>query len=286
MSDLDRLLKKIEATRQASEKKTKNTNALVAGDPLYEIANNSVTKSHALSRAYYRFGLVEKRCMEALISKLNPMRSDNDIQHIELFADEYKKAFPDANTHAYDHLVLAVDALLNRVIVIPESEDKLIKMTLTVQAIYEKSKGKITVAFNPLIVPHLLGLREKFSSYPLRKTVNFSSSYTWRFYEILVSWAKDKKTTNGQFMGWIDRQSIEELREMLGVPKSYQWVNFQKQVLDVVKNELRNKANINVYFERKKTGRKITHLNINFIEDDQQKLPLQGGISSEIKRAD
>jgi len=279
MSELDRLLKQIETTRKASEKKTKNTNVLASADPLHEIADNTVTKSHALSRAYYRFGLVEKRCMESLISKLNPMRSDNDIQHIELSAVEYRSAFPDSGQHAYDHLVLAVDALLNKVIVIPESDDKLIKMTLTVQAVYEKSKGKITVSFNPLVVPHLLGLREKFSSYPLRKSVNFGSSYTWRFYEILVSWV-DKKKVGGHFVGWIDKQSVSELREMLGVPKSYQWVHFQKQVLDMVQSELKAKANIFVHFERVKTGRKITHLNIKFIEDDQQQLPLEGGAGS------
>ena len=284
MSEIDRLLRQIESTREASERRTKNTNVLADADPMHEIADNTVTKSHALSRAYYRFGLVEKRCMEALISKLNPMRSDNDIQHIELSALEYRAAFPDSGKHAYDHLVNAVDALLNRVIVIPENEDKLIKMTLTVQAVYERKEGRITVAFNPLIVPHLLGLRQKFSSYPLRKTVNFSSSYTWRFYEILVSWV-DKKKSGDYFVGWIDSQNVEELREMLGVPDSYKWSDFQKQVLDVVGRELKEKANIFVHFERKKTGRKITHLNIKFIEDDQQQLPL-GGARSQIKRAD
>ena len=116
-------------------------------------------------------------------------------------------------------------------------------------------------------------MRDKFSSYPLRDVVNFSSSYTWRFYELLASWA-DKKST--LFVGWIKNQSVEELRDMLGVPESYKWSDFQKQ-LDLIKTELREKANIFIHFERKKTGRKITHLNIQFIEDEQQKLPLEGG---------
>ena len=77
-------------------------------------------------------------------------------------------------------------------------------------------------------------------------------------------------------MGWIDRQNIDELREMLGVPASYRRDNFKVQVLDVVENELREKADILISFERVKTGRKITHLNINFAENDQQQLPLGG----------
>ena len=55
---------------------------------------------------------------------------------------------------------------------------------------------------------------------------------------------------------------------------------FQKKVLNVIETELREKANIFVHFERKKTGRKITHLNIKFAESEQQQLPLQGGAGS------
>ena len=43
------------------EQKTKNTNIAANADPRHELTENSVTKSNALCRAYYRFGLVEKR---------------------------------------------------------------------------------------------------------------------------------------------------------------------------------------------------------------------------------
>lgn len=274
MSELDQMMRMLERSRLNAEARTANNNKQANDDPAHGIADNTVTKSHALSRAYYRFGLVEKRCMEALISKLHPLRSDNDVQHIELLATEYAKAFPDSGKHAYEHLVKAADALLDRVIIIPEGKNKYRKMTLTAEAIYEKSLGKVTFAFNPLIVPHLIGLREKFSSYPLKKAVDFSSSYTWRFYEILVSWAQPKVNTGGAFMGWIDRQSVDELREMLGVPKSYKWSDFETRVLNTVQAELKEKANVFITFERVKTSRKITHLNIKFIEGDQQPLPL------------
>lgn len=277
MSEIDRLLKQIGAMRLANEKKAANANVLAESDPLHEVADNTVTKSHALSRAYYRFGIVEKRCMEALISKLNPLRSDNP-QEIELLATEYVKTFPDVGKHAYEHLEKAGDALVNRVIVIESPRRGVTYEKIPLMSIvrYQPKEGKIICEFNSHIVPHLIGLREKFSSYPLRKAVNFSSSYAWRFYEVLVSWAQPKNKTVGRFMGWIDRQSVDDLREMLGVPKSYKWSDFQKQVLDVVESELREKANIYINFERVKTGRKITHLNIKFAENDQQQLPLGG----------
>ena len=273
---LDQLLASVERSRRNQEARTKNSNVEANADPLHELVDNSVTKSHALSRAYYRFGLVEKRCMESLISKLHPLRSDN-LQDIELLATAYAKAFPDTGKHAYEHLASAVDALLNRVIIIHEKTGKVRKIPLMSEAVYEEKAGKITASFNPKIVPHLIGMRERFSSYPLKQAVNFSSSYAWRFYELLVSWAQPKKETNGAFMGWIDKQSVDELRQMLGVPDSYSWSKFEGQVLGAAITELREKAHIVVYLERIKTSRKITHINIKFIEDEQIPMPLSGG---------
>lgn len=279
MIEFDAQLARIKAN---IESQTKNSNAVAASDPLYDLADNAVTKSHALSRAYYRFGLVEKRCMEALISKLNPMRTDN-LQDIELSALEYSKAFPDAGKNSYGQLAAAVDALLNRIIVIPEKSGKIRKMTLTAQAVYEEHEGKITVTFNPLIVPHLIGMREKFSSYPLRKAVNFSSSYTWRFYELLASWAQPKKDTGGLFAGWFT-VSVDELREMMGVPESYNWGMFQKKVIDIITLELKDKSGIELKIDKVKTVRKITHLDIKFIENSQTEIKLEGGELPKKKR--
>ena len=267
---------KLNKLRASIEAKSANTNRLV--DKTHDVADNTVTKSNALNRAYYRFGLVEKRCMEALISKLNPMRGDNP-QEIELLATEYAKAFPDSGKHAYEHLERAGDALVNRIIIVDSPRCGVLRDKIPLMSIvsYQPKLGKITCEFNSKILPHLLGLKKRFSSYPLRDAVSFTSSYTWRFYEILTSWAQPKDKTGGLFTGWIDRQCVDELREMLGVPTSYRWDNFKKRVLDVVTLELKKKANIYITFEEVKTGRKITHLNIKFIEDDQQQLPLDGG---------
>lgn len=265
MSDLEVSLARIKAN---IEKRTTNKNTLANADASYDITNNSVTKSHALSRAYYRFGLVEKRCMEALISKLNPMRSDN-IQDIELQAMDYAKVYGVSKKIAYRDIANAVDALLNRVITVHEGNGKTRKMTLTAQAVYEEKAGKVTVMFNPLIVPHLIGLREKFSSYPLKVSASFTSSYTWRFFELLVSWAQRKEDTGGVFAGWFT-VPVDELRQMLGVPESYVWSMFEQRVLDVATSELLEKSNIQVSITRQKTNRKITHLKIEFIEDTKK----------------
>ena len=58
--------------------------------------------------------------------------------------------------------------------------------------------------------------------------------------------------------------TVEELRSILGVPESYKWDNFNKQVLLLTKKELKEKANIRLVISNKKTSRRITHLKITF----------------------
>lgn len=275
MSDveLQAIIQRAQANREA---KIQNGNSLADEDPLHELAENTVTKSHSLSRAYYRFSITEKRCMEALISKLHPLRGDNQPE-LELTAKEYSDAYGVSQKTAYRDISTAIDALMHRVITADRLNGKPGRHQLNIMdsAEYKDDEGKIACSFTKSATPHLIGLREKFSSYPLKNAVDFSSSYTWRFYEILVSWAQPKNQTKGRFTGWIKRQPVDELRDMLGVPKSYKWTHFQKQVLDVVIIELREKAQIAVFIERIKTSRKITHLNIDFIEDEQIKMKLE-----------
>ena len=245
----------------------KKQQQLMENQPDHELLKNSVTKSNALCRAYYRFGLVEKRCMEALISKLHPQKTNIDLQHITLGAKEYGEAFDVHEKTAYRDIASAVDILMHRVIWAdrPGGKPGKIQYTLMSSAEYKDDEGQIECVFNPQIVPHLVGLKQQFAKYPLGKAVSFTSSYTWRLYELLVSWSEDPADTDGLLMGWLTVE-VDELRRMLGIPESYKWSDVQRQVLDTVQHELLDKSNIELQITRKKTGRRISHLKLEFME--------------------
>lgn len=254
-----------------AEKASQDNHSKIADDERHQLDENTVTKSNALARSYYRFGLVEKRVMESSISMLNPLQFNQwGSQELELRAVDYAKAFNVSEHRAYDDLKSAIDCMLNRVIIVNESEKKILKYPLMSKAEYNSGKGSITIEFNRHLVHHLIGLREKFTSYPLQKAVNFSSSYTWRLYEIMASWSQDKKITNGVFLGWFT-VSVDELRQQMGMPESYLWVNVER-TLTKATDELWEKARIKTVITRTKTSRKITHLKFEFCEDMQQAL--------------
>lgn len=259
----------LERIRRNIEAKTKNPNVEAEKEGNRDLLDNSVTKSNALARAYYRYSLAEKRVMEALISKIHPQRRDNS-KEIELTAVEYGKAYSLSPSTAYEQIAQAADGLQNRKILIEDTQKKeRISYVLAITAHYKDALGAIAVRFHPDIEPHLVGLHSHFTKYPLKHAVEFTSSYTWRFYELLVSWSQPKKDTGGLFAGWISKLEIEELRKLLGMPDSYQWVHIDR-TLKLVQSELKDKAGIDLFIERVKTSRKITHLNIKFIEVPKQ----------------
>lgn len=257
-----------------AEKASQDNHGKIAGDARHQLADNSATKSNELARAHYRFNLPEKRCMEAMVSKLNPAALNEwQTQDIELKATDYAKAFGITEKSAYREMANALDALQKRIITTREDfkgRPAIVKRPLIFRGAYEEGKGKITVSFHPDFIPHLVCLREKFTSYPLKDAVNFSSSYTWRLYEIMASWSQDKKITNGVFVGWFT-VSVDELRLQMGMPESYLWVNVERTLAKATE-ELWNKARIKTVITRTKTNRKITHLKFEFCEDVQQNL--------------
>ena len=261
---------KLASLQSHIEKKATAEKAVTQEDPRHSITENTVVKSNALARSYYRFRLTEKRIMEAMISKLDSRLADlEQCQFIELPAIEYAKAFGVATPKAYEEMEKAVESLMAKVMTIRGDKSRK-QYALMVYAEYFKGEGKIVASFNPLITKELIGLRKNFTSYKLERAANFKSSYTWRFFELMNSWKK----SDNPIAGWFT-VSLEELMDMLGAPEKYTYKDLRVWAIDKAISEIDRDLNIKVWYEPIKKGRKIVMLKFNFIEDDQTRLDLE-----------
>lgn len=239
----------------------------VANDVRHELIENTVTKSNFLARSSYEFSLVDKRVMEMMISKLNPIGMELNIYRtveITLHASEYAKATNVPQSHAYRDLKNSVKALLHTVITTEENKHQVMR-PLMFSAKYKESEGYIIASFHPEFLPHLIGLREQFTKYALSDVLKFKSEYTWRIYEMCMSTRGSKNAVFGI--------SVDDFRERLAIPESYIWSRI-REVIEKAQLEIKTKTSYELDVAFKKTSRKITWLEFTISKKSQTELPI------------
>jgi plasmid replication initiation protein len=106
------------------------------------------------------------------------------------------------------------------------------------------------------ITPHLVGLREKFTTYKLSQATGFRSIYAWRLLELLERF----KST-----GWA-QYSIDELRVALELPASLSdWGQINRRAITPAIKELIGKDNWAIQNPIPiKTGKRVTSIRFEF----------------------
>jgi len=118
-----------------------------------------------------------------------------------------------------------------------------------------KNKG-LKIHFTPNGALLLAELSKGYTPLNFNLLMSLNSEYSQRMYELLSRW-KDVGV-------WLN-VDIEELRELLNVPNSYNLGVFRKVVLNHCQKELSSKTDIKFTYELTKTGRRFTHIDF-FIE--------------------
>jgi plasmid replication initiation protein len=237
----------------------------IQADPRNGITENTVTKSNALARAKYSFSLAEKRTMEMLISKINPLGmqfNQYGTVDLTLYATEYAEATNTPATHAYRDLRLAIKSLGVKVITVTEGEYE-VDRPLLFKAKYHAKQGHVIASFHPEFMPHLLHLAKEFTKYPLLEALKFRSEYTWRLFELLMSVKAQKKP--------VLSLSVDDFREKMGIPDSYIWSRVQDVILNSI-NEIETKTEFEVSLKKTKKGRAFAWLEFEIQQRKQAKL--------------
>ena len=113
----------------------------------------------------------------------------------------------------------------------------------------------VRLVFNERIVPFLSELRKNFTQFNIEDVAGFSSSYSMRIYQAMM-----------QFKSTGDRKiKLTDLRYMLALGDKYEATKDLKvRVIDTAVNEINEKSPYKVTYKMLKTGRKFTHLELNF----------------------
>lgn len=206
-------------------------------------------KANNLARAIYKFSLVEKRVMEALISAFED-NADNTT--IELCAEDYANLYDCNLKNAYRDLDEASRSLVRKIITIQDDKSIVDEIPLLSRRTYMKGKGILSTRFNDEIIPYLAGLRSHMTLLDLTGTGKFTSFYTWRIYELLCSWKSYECFEVG----------VDDLRTWCAIPAGYKYSMIKNGVIKKALCEINQNTQIRAAFSelKKKSGKSITHL--------------------------
>jgi len=131
---------------------------------------------------------------------------------------------------------------------------------------YVAGEAKFLVRFEEGLKPYLLELKERFVSYNLQYILPLTSTYSVRIYQLLKEY---EKLTKRYF-------EVEELMELLQVPKSYKlYSKFKQGVLNVTIKEINEHTDISISIEEEKQGRKVTRLIFRIHKNETKKNEVQ-----------
>ena len=219
-----------------------------------------VKKADIIVRARYKLNPLSLKFITTLIAGLK--RSD-DINEVYKFrVKEFQELTKLKRKDLYWAIKEALKELLEKPIYIPKGKDvndnSFLMLNWVASAEYKEGEGVVEFEISNKLRPYLLEAKEKFLKYKLENILPLKSSYVIRLYEILKDWLE----LNSRYGNKAEKIiSLNEFREILEIPRSYQYSShIKKLILEKAKKEFEKHTDILFEYEEIKTGRKVTHL--------------------------
>jgi len=129
----------------------------------------------------------------------------------------------------------------------------------------ESMEGYIIFDIHGDLKPHLLELKNKFTSYEIINVLSLKGDYTPRLYEYFLMRFNEYKSiyfkqNNKMPKSFTFDLELEWLIEYLQIPTTYRYADIKRQILEVTKKQLLQKTNIKFDYDEKKFGRKVATL--------------------------
>lgn len=228
---------------------------------------NLIVKDNALIEASHKLGEVEQRLILLAIVKARSMGDTVEQlkdKELVIHADDYIEIFNVTKSVACRALKKAVMGLFEAKWGYKYIDDKGLERVryerFTQSADYGRDDGKVKFVFASAIIPFLVELERRFTSYEIEQVAELSSGYAMRLYEFLIQ-RLDKKTGKG----WL-AISLEDLRFRFGLlPTQYQAMcDFKKGVLDLAVSQINEHTDLITHYTQKKRGRVIVGFHFEF----------------------
>lgn len=229
---------------------------------LVYIGNNFIEAS-------YKCNPTEKKVLNMAVLKANKKDfPDKPNPHHTYFVSMNRteiKHFSGLDTDKdFTNIKNACKALNEKVIVYVDNKGKEFETSSFITTTKLKN-GELTLGFSGRVIPFFNKLKERFTSYDLLQTKQFTGKHTIRFYELIKQYESIGKRTI----------LISDLRKMFQLQNKYLGRNgisdFRKNVINSAQKELKEKSDLYFDYKQNKEGRNIVSITMT-IKLNQEKL--------------
>lgn len=129
--------------------------------------------------------------------------------------------------------------------------------------------GRIAVRLDEDLQKYVLGYLENYTQYELICTLPMKSAYSIRIYELLKSYCFQNKNEEKKMSFHKQREfDLEELKHKLMCDHYVRFVDFRRRVLDVAVREINLYTDLEVRWEPRKTGKRVSKIWFDIMQRD------------------
>lgn len=212
-----------------------------------------ISQSNILTESRYDFDPIEKRCIYAIIQKVRKDYIDGESSlfnnmHVQLPTASLLQIVDEKHTKQAKE---ALKRLRKRDIEIEDAQGNWLVCGFINWAQYDATKKYWQVEVSSQIMPHLVELASKFTTYSLTVAISLKSKYSQRFYELCCQYRGYKKFG----------KTIDQLRQMFMLEEKYPLLtDFKRKVIAIAQKELKEayeNGQCDVWFDYIQTGKGV-----------------------------
>lgn len=216
---------------------------------------NLVVQSNRLIEAHYKqeYTVQEQRTILWLISEIhkedNRLAENYEHKVIRISAMKYAEIMDIPVRNVYRDAQKIGDGLRSKSFTI-DTGDGWVNFGWISSMEYKKGIGVIEALIAPAILPYIIDLKGKYTSFTLENILYLKSSYAIKLYQILVQYKQFGTRTI----------KINSFVTMLGISglKAYRvYSAVKKRILEVSKREINEKTDLLIDYSEIKEGRKV-----------------------------
>lgn len=206
-----------------------------------------VKANEIIQKARYDLNITELKTFAYIVSKIKP--TDEMNQEYVITIKEYCQVcgIDYKNGGNYQFIKKNLKSLRDKSFWLMDENGVETTVGWLQKARINKGSGKIVVKFDEDIQKYVIGLFENFTQYSLLSTLPMKSSYSFRMFELLKSYAFANEHTF----------DVQELKKLLGAEHYSNFKDFRKKVIEIAIKEINTYTDIEVSWQPITKGRKV-----------------------------